>query len=94
MQLGGHFIAPYDDERVGDVSNVVFCNGAVVNEQNEVFIYYASSDTRIHVATTTIEKLVDYTFNTPEDPFRSLDCAKQRKDLILDNLELLKSMNK
>ncbi|RCW74839.1 glycoside hydrolase family 130 protein [Saliterribacillus persicus] len=86
---GGHFIAPYDDERVGDVSNVIFCNGAVVNEQNEVYIYYASSDTRIHVATTTIDKLVDYTFNTPEDPYRSLDCAKQRKTLIEQNEQLL-----
>ncbi|WP_338788470.1 glycosidase [Metabacillus sp. FJAT-53654] len=89
---GGHFIAPYDEERIGDVSNVVFCNGAVVNENNEVFIYYASSDTRIHVATTTIEKLVDYTFNTPEDPFRSLECAAQRKELIERNLELLKEI--
>ncbi|MDG5471528.1 glycosidase [Jeotgalibacillus sp. ET6] len=86
---GGHFLAPYDDERTGDVSNVVFCNGAVVNEKNEVFIYYASSDTRIHVATTTVEKLVDYTFNTPEDPLRSHDCAKQRSNLILKNEELL-----
>lgn len=86
---GGHFIAPYDGERVGDVSNVIFTNGAVVNEKDEVFIYYASSDTRLHVATTTVEKLVDYTFNTPEDPFRSLDCAKQRINLIEKNLELL-----
>ncbi|MDN8591205.1 glycosidase [Paenibacillus sp. 11B] len=82
---GGHFIAPYDDERVGDVSNVIFCNGAVVNEQGEVFIYYASSDTRCHVATTTLDKLVDYTFNTPADPYRSLDCASQRGDLIERN---------
>ncbi|MBU5593754.1 glycosidase [Amphibacillus sp. MSJ-3] len=86
---GGHFIAPYDDERVGDVSNVIFCNGAVVNEAGEVFIYYASSDTRCHVATTTINKLVDYTFNTPADPFRSLDTAKQRKQLIEQNEALL-----
>ncbi|MFK0525095.1 glycosidase [Paenibacillus illinoisensis] len=86
---GGHFIAPYDDERVGDVSNVIFCNGAVVNEQGKVFIYYASSDTRCHVATTTLDKLVDYTFNTPADPYRSLDCASQRGDLIERNLELL-----
>jgi 4-O-beta-D-mannosyl-D-glucose phosphorylase len=86
---GGHFIAPYDDERVGDVSNVIFCNGAVVNENNKVFIYYASSDTRMHVATTTVEKLIDYTFNTPEDPFRSLDCAIQRKQLIEKNEQLL-----
>lgn len=86
---GGHFIAPYDDERVGDVSNVIFCNGAVVNEQGEVFIYYASSDTRCHVATTTLDKLVDYTFNTPADPYRSLDCASQRGDLIEWNEKLL-----
>ncbi|WP_419890388.1 glycosidase [Paenibacillus xylanexedens] len=86
---GGHFIAPYDDERVGDVSNVIFCNGAVVNEKDEVFIYYASSDTRCHVATTTLEKLVDYTFNTPADPYRSLDCASQRGQLIGQNEKLL-----
>ncbi|CAM2785689.1 glycosidase [Paenibacillus taichungensis] len=86
---GGHFIAPYDDERVGDVSNVIFCNGAVVNEQGDVFIYYASSDTRCHVATTTLDKLVDYTFNTPADPYRSLDCASQRGDLIEWNEKLL-----
>lgn len=87
---GGHFIAPYDDERVGDVSNVIFCNGAVVNEAGEVFIYYASSDTRIHVATTTLEKLVDYTFNTPEDTFRSLGSAAQRAELVAKNEQLLK----
>ncbi|MGE6577752.1 glycoside hydrolase family 130 protein [Paenibacillus xylanexedens] len=86
---GGHFIAPYDDERVGDVSNVIFCNGAVVNEKKEVFVYYASSDTRCHVATTTLEKLVDYTFNTPADPYRSLDCASQRGQLIEQNEQLL-----
>lgn len=86
---GGHFIAPYDDERVGDVSNVIFCNGAVVNENDDVFIYYASSDTRIHVATTTLDKLIDYTFNTPQDPFRSLECAAQRKELIESNEKLL-----
>ncbi len=86
---GGHFIAPYDDERVGDVSNVIFCNGAVVNEKEEVFIYYASSDTRCHVATTTLEKLVDYTFNTPADPYRSLACASQRGQLIEQNEKLL-----
>lgn len=86
---GGHFIAPYDEERVGDVSNVIFCNGAIVNEKNEVFIYYASSDTRCHVATTTVDKLIDYTFNTPADPFRSLENARQRGDLIDKNLQLL-----
>lgn len=87
---GGHFLAPYDDERVGDVSNVVFCNGAVINDREEVFIYYASSDTRIHVATTTIDKLIDYTFNTPADTFRSLSSAAQRAQLIKKNEALLK----
>ncbi|SFL53637.1 4-O-beta-D-mannosyl-D-glucose phosphorylase [Gracilibacillus orientalis] len=87
---GGHFIAPYDGERTGDVSNVIFCNGVVVNEHEEVFVYYASSDTRIHVAKTTIDQLVDYTFNTPEDTYRSLENAQQRKDLIEKNEELLK----
>ncbi|MFC4388725.1 glycosidase [Gracilibacillus marinus] len=86
---GGHFIAPYENERVGDVSNVIFCNGAIVNENNEVFIYYASSDTRMHVATTTIDQLIDYTFRTPEDPYRSLDSAKQRKELVEKNNQLL-----
>lgn len=87
---GGHFIAPYDDERVGDVSNVIFCNGVIVNEHDELFIYYASSDTRVHVATSSIEQLIDYTFNTPVDPMRSLECAQQRKDLIERNLKLMK----
>ncbi|WP_186577115.1 glycoside hydrolase family 130 protein [Aquibacillus kalidii] len=86
---GGHFIAPYDNERIGDVSNVIFCNGAVVNEDNQVFVYYASSDTRMHVATTTIDKLMDYTFNTPEDRYRSLENAQQRKELVEKNEKLL-----
>ncbi len=85
----GFLIAPKGRERVGDVSNVVFTNGAIVNEKDEVFIYYASSDTRLHVATTTIEKLCDYVFNTPEDPLRSVLCVKQRCDMIEKNLEIL-----
>lgn len=89
---GGHFIAPYDEERVGDVSNVVFCNGVIVNKNNEVFIYYASSDTRVHVATSTISQLIDYTFNTPSDAFRSLSCVAQRNRLIKRNLELLNNL--
>lgn len=86
----GLFIAPHGDERVGDVSNVVFTNGAIVRENGDVYIYYASSDTRVHVATTTIDKLMDYTFNTPADPLRSVDCVKQRYELIKKNLEILK----
>lgn len=85
----GLFIAPHGEERVGDVSNVVFTNGAIARENGEVYIYYASSDTRVHVASTTIEKLMDYTFNTPEDPLRSVDCVKQRYELIEKNLKFL-----
>lgn len=85
----GMLIGPRGGERVGDVSNVVFTNGAIVNDKNEVFIYYASSDTRLHVATTTIEKLVDYVFNTPADPGRSVECVAQRCELIRKNLDLL-----
>ncbi|MGN1303558.1 MAG: glycosidase [Oscillospiraceae bacterium] len=87
----GLFIAPHGDERVGDVSNVVFTNGAIARENGEVYIYYASSDTRVHVASTTIEKLMDYTFNTPSDPLRSVDCVKQRYELISKNLEYMKN---
>jgi len=85
----GFFLAPLGEERVGDVSNVAFTNGAIVNENGEVYIYYASSDTRLHVAATTLDKLMDYTFNTPADPLRSVECVQQRCDLIAKNLELL-----
>ena len=85
----GLLIGPRGAERVGDVSNVVFTNGAIAKDNGEVYIYYASSDTRMHVATTTIDKLVDYVFNTPEDPLRSVECVAQRCDLIKKNLELL-----
>jgi 4-O-beta-D-mannosyl-D-glucose phosphorylase len=68
---GGYFLAPEGEERVGDVSNVVFSNGWIADEDGAVFIYYASSDTRMHVATTTVDKLVDYVMNTPADGFRS-----------------------
>lgn len=64
---GGYLIAPIGEERVGDVSNVVFCNGWIADENGHVFIYYASSDTRMHVATSTVEQLLDYVVNTPED---------------------------
>ena len=88
-QPGGYFIAPEGEERVGDVSNVVFSNGWVVRDNGEVLIYYASSDTRVHVASTTIERLVDYAMNTPEDPLRSAACVAQRNQLISKNLEIL-----
>lgn len=85
----GYFLAPLGEERVGDVSNVVFTNGAITDDDGKVYIYYASSDTRLHVAATTLEKLIDYTFNTPKDPLRSADCVKQRCDMITKNLEIL-----
>ena len=85
----GLLIGPRGSERVGDVSNVVFTNGAIANEKGEVFIYYASSDTRMHVATTTIDKLIDYVFNTPKDPLRSVECVAQRCELIKKNLAFL-----
>lgn len=84
----GVFLVPRKEERVGDVSNVVFACGACVKD-DVVYIYYASSDTRMHVATTTLDRLVDYTFNTPADPLRSPDCVKQRCALIEKNLEFL-----
>ena len=84
----GVFLVPLGAERTGDVSNVVFTNGAI-EHNGTVYIYYASSDTRMHVATTSVERLVDYTFNTPSDPHRSPDCVKQRCELIKKNLELL-----
>jgi 4-O-beta-D-mannosyl-D-glucose phosphorylase len=86
---GGYFMAPEGDERVGDVSNVLFCNGAVARADGIVLIYYASSDTRVHVARTTLSRLVDYATNTPEDPLTSRGCVEQRVALIRRNLELL-----
>lgn len=88
---GGYFLAPHGIERVGDVSNVVFSNGWIKKDNDEVIIYYASSDTRMHVATTTIEKLLDYVINTPEDAGRTQLCAAQRDDMINKNLEILKA---
>lgn len=88
----GHFIAPHGEERVGDVSNVTFANGWILNEKNEVYIYYASSDTRMHVATSTVEKLIDYCKNTPEDGLRSAASVQTRNQLISANLQILKSL--
>ena len=87
---GGFFIAPLESERVGDVSNVVFTNGAIVDDNGKVYVYYASSDTRMHVAETSIEQLVDYAFGTPADPLRTGDCVRQRCELIKKNLEYMK----
>ncbi len=81
----GYLIAPLGNERNGDVSNVVFTNGAIARENGDVYIYYASSDTRIHVATTTIDRLTDYVFHTPADPLRSVLCVSQRCSMIEKN---------
>lgn len=88
----GLLIAPLGEERIGDVSNVVFTNGAIVRENGDVYIYYASSDTRMHVATTTVNKLIDYVFHTPNDPLRSVKCVEQRCEMIKRNLEILAKM--
>ena len=86
---GGYFMAPEGEERVGDVSNVLFTNGLVKRDDGTIFIYYGSSDTRTHVATTTEERLLDYVLNTPEDPLRTAACVRQRNQLIDRNLALL-----
>lgn len=83
---GGYFMAPEGEERVGDVSNVLFANGWVARKNGEVLIYYGSSDTRTHVATSTVNQLLDYVLNTPEDGMRSKLCVEQRCALIAKNL--------
>lgn len=82
----GFFIAPTKKERIGDVSNVVFSNGWIEDEDGKVFIYYASSDTRLHVATTSVEKLIDYCLNTPEDGLRSAASVNTINELIDKNI--------
>jgi len=81
----GYFLAPKDSERIGDVSNVVFSNGWIADEDGTVFIYYASSDTRMHVATSTIDRLLDYCINTPEDSYRSAASVATIKQLVAKN---------
>lgn len=87
----GHFMAPQDEERVGDVSNVLFTNGWIAKDNGDVYIYYASSDTRMHVATSTVEQLVDYCKNTPEDGLRSAASVQTRNELIDRNLAFLRA---
>ncbi len=86
----GHFIAPQNDERVGDVSNVAFSNGWIADDDGKVFIYYASSDTRLHVATSSIERLIDYCLNTPEDKYISSESVNTICSLVDTNLPFLK----
>jgi 4-O-beta-D-mannosyl-D-glucose phosphorylase len=88
---GGYLIAPVGPERIGDVSNVVFCNGAVAFPDGGVLIYYASSDTRIHVARTSVDRMIDYVRGTPPDALRSAACVQQRLTLIDKNLALIEA---
>lgn len=89
---GGYFMAPEGEERIGDVSNVLFCNGWIHKPNGEVYIYYASSDTRMHLAATTVDKLTDYVLNTPEDALKTGDSVKNRIVLIKNNITLFKKL--
>lgn len=89
----GYFLAPEGEERIGDVSNVVFCNGWIADDNGKVFIYFASSDTRMHIATSTIEQLTDYVMNTPGDGFNSAKSVQTILDIIRHNGEYLHHQN-
>jgi 4-O-beta-D-mannosyl-D-glucose phosphorylase len=86
---GGYFMAPEGTERIGDVSNVLFSNGWIADDDGTVYIYYASSDSRMHVAVSTVEKLTDYCMNTPPDGFRSAASVKTINKIIEHNEEYL-----
>ncbi len=86
---GGYFMAPVGDEYIGDVMNVLFANGWIADEDGKVYIYYASSDTRMHVATSTIDRLVDYCFNTPQDGLTTTESVKTLNHLIDNNLKII-----
>ena len=81
----GYFMAPEGEERVGDVSNVLFSNGWIADEDGKIFIYYASSDTKMHVATSTVEQLVDYCINTAEDKLTSYDSVQTIINIVESN---------
>jgi 4-O-beta-D-mannosyl-D-glucose phosphorylase len=85
----GYFMAPVEEERIGDVSNVLFSNGWIPDEDGMVYIYYASSDTRMHVAISSIDRLIDYCMNTPSDGFRSAASVKTIKGIIDRNKKYL-----
>jgi 4-O-beta-D-mannosyl-D-glucose phosphorylase len=84
----GHLMAPRGDERIGDVSNVLFTNGWIADEDGKVFIYYASSDTRMHVAVSSVERLLDYCLSTAPDGMRSKKSVETLKDIISKNLKI------
>jgi 4-O-beta-D-mannosyl-D-glucose phosphorylase len=85
---GGYFMAPVGKERIGDVSNVLFCNGAVMRDDGTIYIYYASSDTRLHVAVTTEDKMIDYCMNTPEDGLNTHKSVEKIYELIDKNSKI------
>ncbi len=87
---GGYLLVPEGPEYIGDVMNVVFTNGWIADEDGKVFIYYASSDTRMHVATSTIDRLVDYCMNTPKDDYRTQFSVEKIKALVAKNKQTLK----
>ena len=89
-QPAGYFMAPEGEERVGDVSNVLFSNGWILDNDGTVFIYYASSDTRLHVATSSLDKLLDYVMNTPADGFRSAASVQSLVRIIEKNKQVYK----
>ncbi|HIW65492.1 MAG TPA: glycosidase [Candidatus Alistipes intestinipullorum] len=84
---GGYFMAPVGDEYIGDVMNVLFSNGWIADPDGRVFIYYASSDTRMHVATSTVDRLVDYCLHTPADGLTTSTSVETLKRLIDKNLK-------
>ena len=86
---GGYLLVPEGPEYIGDVMNVVFANGWIADEDGKVFIYYASSDTRMHVATSTIDRLVDYCMNTPKDDYRTQFSVEKIKALVAKNKQTL-----
>ena len=90
-QPGGYFMAPEENERIGDVSNVLFSNGWIADENGTIYVYYASSDTRLHVAVSSIDKLTDYCVNTPADGFRSAASVKTICELVVKNKQLSKT---
>lgn len=82
-------MAPVEEERFGDVSNVLFSNGWIADDDGTVYIYYASSDTRMHVAVSSVDRLTDYCMNTPADGFRSAESVKTLNSIIARNREYL-----
>ena len=89
-QPAGYFMAPNEQETIGDVSNVLFSNGWIADKDGTVYIYYASSDTRLHVAISSVNKLIDYVVNTPEDKFTSSESVQNIIDLVKKNTLFIK----